>query len=76
MKKEPLERGSYLKPLSETITIEDSQGLLETSFHNDGGHNDAGDDSQPMNSKQVWFWEKDSSRTEPSIVDSDNLWDD
>lgn len=50
---------AYVCPTVEVINTALESQLMHTSFPNNGGHNDAGDDGQDLNAKQNFFDEED-----------------
>ena len=59
MKKKPFREHLYVSPAIEVVPIAFDQQLLETSFRNNGGHNDGSDDGQDLDAKQGIFDDED-----------------
>ena len=59
MNKKLLERRAYISPMCKVFVMETCNPLLSTSFKNNGGHGDAGDDGQDLGAKQGWIDEED-----------------
>ena len=55
----------YVDPQIEVVHTAFDHQLLSTSFPNNGGHNDGGDDGQDLNAKQDFFYEEDDDENNP-----------
>ena len=59
MLKTMIKKEFYVDPQIEVVHTAFDHQLLSTSFPNNGGHNDGGDDGQDLNAKQGFFDEED-----------------
>ena len=68
-----IRRECYVSPQIKAIHTVFSYQLLSTSFPNNGGHKDGGDDGQDLNAKEGFFVEEDEeiANSEPQFG---NIW--